>query len=151
MNCVNPANWIPVDIEVHQEKPCLLMYGKNSMVLLEGYTFPELKIRKLPFKFRARLFLHQGKMQIAKAWPDGDLLALYDAESFEKLSLHGSKDRNVPLRHSQELNKQLKTKSNAYHHLEVLDGEDHEILGYENRQICLQKVQDFWNQTGFLK
>lgn len=65
----------------------MLMYGKNSMVLLEGTTFPELKIRKLPFKFKARLFLHQGKIQIAKAWPDGDLLALYDAETFEKLSL----------------------------------------------------------------
>jgi len=57
----------------------------------------------------------------------------------------------VPLRHSQDLHKQLRTKNKASHHLEVLDGEGHEILGFENRQICLQKVQDFWNQTGFLK
>lgn len=87
MKRVNPANWIPVDVEVHQEKPCLLMYGKNSMVLLERKSFPELKVRKLPFKFKARLFLYQGKMHIAKAWPDGDVLALYDSENFEKLNL----------------------------------------------------------------
>ena len=70
------------------------------------------------------------------------ILPVADFLTLPVLSIHGSSDKSVPLRHSQNLYKAM---GHAHHlsKLVVLPNEGHEIRGYRNRQNVIDEITTF--------